>query len=488
MRLTFQGMKKPKSVINLLIAASLVGLTGCQTLGGSQSQSQTASPKQETPTEEQIVQQEAEALAREKAEAERLLEEQRRAAAEAEAKAQAELKGPSLSLRPPEIEPEERIVRIAILLPLSGRYEKIGNDLLKAAYMAVFDQQNTQLRLQPYDTLGTVEGARSATTKALQEGAEVILGPLFSDAVKATRETAAGRVNVVAFSTDVTAAGNGVYLLGLTPQQQIERVMNFAYRQGLSKFAVIAPETPYGDTAVASLMGTTKRLGVFLTDITRYPANLQPGSEELQEIAKDIANYEQRAWQLKQAIKKVEARDDKTSKAELARLKKLDTLGDVNFEALIIPEGGQRVRELAPLLSFYDIDPRKVKFIGTGLWADASLASEPALVGGWFAAPSPEPSRQFLARFESTYGYVPPRISSLAYDALALTGLLATSAGEDKFSKELLEDPDGFAGYNGIFRFLPSGLAERGLAVMTVGQQDLEVLEPAPTSFTPLIN
>ena len=488
MRLTFQGIKRPKAIVNLLIAASLVGLTGCQTLNLGEKSAENTAPKQETLKEDEAAKQEAEAVAREKAEAERLLEEQRRTATEAEAARQAAPKGPSLSLRPPEIEPEARIVRIAILLPLSGKYEKIGNDLLKAAYMAVFDQQNKQLRLQPYDTLGTADGASGAAIKALQEGAEIIVGPLFSDAVKATREAVAGRVNVVAFSTDITAAGNGVYLLGLTPQQQIQRVMNFAYRQGLSKFAVIAPETPYGDTAVASLMDTTKRLGVLLTDVTRYPAQLPPGSDELHAIAKDIANYEPRAWQLRQAIKKVEARGDKASKAELARLKKLDTLGEVSFEALVIPEGGQRLRELAPLLSYYDVDPRKVKYIGTGLWADSSLASEPALIGGWFAAPSPEPSRQFLARFQSTYGYNPPRISSLAYDALALTGLLAQSPEEQKFTKEMLEDPDGFAGYNGIFRFLPSGLAERGLAVMTIGQEDLEVLEPAPTSFTPLIN
>jgi len=395
--------------------------------------------------------------------------------------------GNELTLTKPEA--EKKIIRIAILLPLSGPSQKIGDDLLKAANIALFDHNNALLRLQPYDTKGTAEGAQFAATAALREGAEIILGPLFSASVKAVQPLAAAqKVNVLAFSTDMTAAREGVYLLGLTPHQQIARVLEFAYRQGLANFAILAPQTPYGDTAVASTQTVIRQLGLRLTQVSRYPANLPPGSEELQDIAKRAANYEARNWQLKQELKKLKGRQDAASKARYKKMKKLDTLTGVNFEALIIPEGGQTLRELAPLLSYYDIDPKKVQYIGTGLWADISLTTEPALVGGWFAAPPPAASGQFLARFKSIYGYTPPRISSLAYDAVALAGLLALEDGPDKFSRTNIENPDGFAGYNGIFRFTNTGLAERGLAVMQLGQQDLELLEAAPTSFTPAIN
>ncbi|MBE7635789.1 ABC transporter substrate-binding protein [Sneathiella sp. P13V-1] len=489
MRLKHSQTSKTTKLITSLFMCCLLGLSACQTVDfGGSNQAETPKPVETKKPEPDPKALEAEAMAREKAEAERLLAEQRKAAAEEQARLEAMPKGPSLSLRPPELTPKEQISRIAILLPLTGKYEKVGNDLLKAAYLALFDLRNEQLKLQPYDTKGTAEGALLATRAAIREGAEVILGPLFSDAVKSVRNEAAGRVNVIAFSTDITAAGSGAYLIGLTPQQQIERVMGFAYQQGISKFAVLAPTTPYGQTAVDSVRQTASQLGVFLTHINRYPADLPPGSEELHEYAKEIGNYEERQRQLQLAIKEVEDKEDDVSKAEYKRLKKLDTLGDVPFEAIIIPEGGQRLRELAPLLSYYDIDPLKVKYIGTGLWADRNLSTEPALVGGWFAAPSPEPSRQFLERFKATYGYYPPLISSLAYDAFALTGILASEGGEDKFSKLRLEDPDGFAGYNGIFRLLPNGLAQRGLAVMTIGQSELEVLEPAPDSFTPAIN
>ncbi len=402
-------------------------------------------------------------------------------------KGQFQFPGPQLNR--PDLAPTEKAVRLAILLPLSGPHQKIGNELLNAANMALFDHNNTQLRLQPYDTKGTPEGAREAALAAAREGSEIFMGPLFSESVKAIQPIARqNNINILAFSTDVTAAQEGVYLMGLTVQQQIDRVLEFSYRQGLVNFAVLAPQNAYGDTAVSSIQNTIQRLGLNLTQLSRYPSNLPPGSEELQDIAKIVANYEDRQWRLRQALNQVKGKTDPESKAAYARLSKLDTLGDVNFDALIIPEGGQKLRELAPLLSYYDVDPTKVKFIGTGLWADVSLTTEPSLVGGWFAAPSPEATNQFLARYNSIYGYTPPRIASLAYDALALSGLLARDEGEDKFSTAKLQSAEGFSGYNGIFRFQNSGIAERGLAVMQLGQDNLELLEAAPSTFTPAIN
>ena len=395
----------------------------------------------------------------------------------------------ALSLRPPSLTNEEEAIKIAVLLPLTGQHKNIGNDLLRAAYMALFDHGNKNLHLLPYDTKGSPTGARNAALAATGEGAHIILGPLFSTSVSAVRPiAAANNINVLTFSTDDTVSGDGVYLMGLTAEQQVTRIMEFSYRQGLARFAVLAPQSLYGDAVIRNIQQTSEKLGLEIDKILRYPSNLAPGSEELQLIAKEIANYDARRWQLKQQIKKLEALSDPKSKAQLKRLSKRDTLGQVSFDALIIPEGGQRLLELAPLLSYYDVDPTEVQFIGTGLWADKQLTTEPALVGGWFAAPEPEKSQQFQSRFRKTYGYNPPRIASLAYDAAALAGLLALDSRLDKFSRTALENTIGFAGYNGAFRFLTTGIAQRGLAVMQVGQHELELLEAAPESFEALIN
>jgi branched-chain amino acid transport system substrate-binding protein len=157
-------------------------------------------------------------------------------------------------------------------------------------------------------------------------------------------------------------------------------------------------------------------------------------------------------------------------------------------DAVLLPEGGARLRALAPLLPFFDIDPRAVKFLGTGLWDDAGLGSEPALVGGWYAGPSPEGFADFARRFEQAFGRRPPRLASLAYDATALAGILAKQEDGTMFSEEMLTIPDGFAGYDGIFRFRSDGLVDRGLAVLEIQRRGSRVIDPAPASFQPPVN
>lgn len=380
-------------------------------------------------------------------------------------------------------------VKIAILLPLSGVHQNIGGDLLRAANMALFDLNNPQLQLLPFDTKGTIPGAESAAAEALVAGAELILGPLFSTSVGPVRSLARPRnVNVVTFSTDTTVAGDGVFVMGLTVGQQIQRIMEFSYRQGLLNFAVLAPDSPYGDAVVNNVFTSGDALGLNIDRVMRYPVNVEQGAQDLHEIAKIMGDYALRQKQLEEEIKLYENETDKASEEYVEKLEKMDTFGDVSFDALIIPEGGARLKELAPLLSYYDIDPEVVQFIGTGLWADQSLASEPALVGGWFSAPSPEKAKAFQTRFEQIYQYPPSRIASLAYDATALAGLLALDPPEARFDRVSIENANGFTGYDGIFRFPENGIAERGLAVLEVGQKELLIVEPAPDGFEQLIN
>src|SRR3546814_1140 len=143
------------------------------------------------------------------------------------------------------------------------------------------------------------------------------------------------------------------------------------------------------------------------------------------------------------------------------------------------------LRALAPLLPCFDIDPRAVKFIGTGLWDDASLGSEPALLGGWYAGPAQDGFEAFRKRFEQAFNHRPPRLASLAYDATALVGILAQRGGAAAFSDAVLTSPDGFAGYDGIFRFRADGTVERGLAILEVQRRGSRVIDPAPASFLP---
>ncbi|MCG8440694.1 MAG: ABC transporter substrate-binding protein, partial [Caulobacterales bacterium] len=150
---------------------------------------------------------------------------------------------------------------------------------------------------------------------------------------------------------------------------------------------------------------------------------------------------------------------------------------------VVLPEGGVRLLSLAPLLPYYDVDPRRVQFIGTSLWNDPDVAREPALSRGWFPAPDPEAREAFARRYVTTFGAEPERLAGLSYDAVALIGQLTRGIGPDGLSKETIERPQGFRGAEGLFRFLPDGTSERALAILQVRDGRFIVIDPAPTNF-----
>ena len=152
------------------------------------------------------------------------------------------------------------------------------------------------------------------------------------------------------------------------------------------------------------------------------------------------------------------------------------------FQVVILPEGGDRLRTLAPVLIYQDIDPLLIKFVGTSLWRNDDTVREPALANGWFAGPDPAARERFEQTFEQVYNDTPSRLSGLGYDAASLAALLSRQT--DGFTRAKLEDEDGFLGVDGLFRFRPDGTVERGLAVYTIQRGEFRVLDPAPQIFT----
>lgn len=384
-------------------------------------------------------------------------------------------RGPQL-LPPPGQEP----IRVGLVLPLSGPNAALGQSLLNAATMALFDMGDTRLQLLPKDDEGLPEGAIQAIDSALQEGAQLILGPVFSASVQAIAPIARDRgVNIVAFSTDREVAGNGVYLIGFTPEQQVERLVAFAKSQGLARFAAIVPASPYGTTIETSLQAAASRAGVAVVRVERYASNAQEFSEPVQRLA----DYRRRRDELDALRRDVETQDSDVARRALNRLEERGAIGQAGFDSVLIAEGGERLRAIASLLSFYDVNPNRVRFLGTGLWDDPTLGREPALVGGWYVAPPAEEREQFRTRYERSFGEAPQRLATLAYDATALAAVLARLPGGADFSEKALTNPSGFAGVDGIFRFRPDGVAERGLSVLEVRPRGMRILSKAPETF-----
>jgi len=370
--------------------------------------------------------------------------------------------------------------RVALLLPLSGNYAALGTSMNRAAEMALFDVAGKDFTLMPLDTGGTPEGAQRAAAKAIADGAQLILGPLFATEVTAIRDQArSAHVNVVAFSTDASVAGNGVYLMGFLPRQQVERVVNYAISQGIKRFAVLAPESPYGQAVAADLQQIASAGGAQVTKSAFYGG----GEQDITKTIRDFADYDRRHAAALALRAPYEGKTDAESKRQMARLKKIDTVGDVDYDAVLIPEGGLRLILVGSLLPFFDVDPDKVHFLGTGQWDDPTVWREPTLRGSWFAAAPPSARAKFIGRYKDAYNETPPRIATLAYDAVALAAVLARNQSGPDFTAGALTTPNGFVGLDGIFRFRNEGLIERGLAVLEVEPREPKVVSPSPDSF-----
>lgn len=341
--------------------------------------------------------------------------------------------------------------KVALLLPLTGRAAAVGKALRNAAELALFDIATEDFALAFYDTASDPQTAVGVARNAISEGADMIIGPLFSDSARAVGPVAqAANVPVLSFSNDRSAAGNGVWVLGLLPGEQVERVIRYAAANGYGRIGVLAPSNAYGFEAMQAARDTAARTGATISRMRSYT----PGSSSsLSETVKSFAAG-----------------------------------GEAGYDAVLVPEGGQTILNLAPLMAYYDIDPNKVKYLGTALWADPSLGREPTLVGGWFAAPDPAGRKPFVDRYRSVHGGAPHGLASLAYDAVGLAAVLARQPDGDGFSMETLTQPSGFNGADGLFRLLIDGTNQRGLAILRLTANGFERVDPAPTSFSGAIN
>ena len=372
------------------------------------------------------------------------------------------------------------LIRVAILLPFNSPradIRELSGALYNAAQLALFEFGNADILLMPKAT-GSAPAARQAAVEAISQGADLVLGPLFAEEVSAVAPVArASNVPVVAFSSDVTVAGNGVYLLSFPPDEDVARIVDFAVLNGMNNFAALTPQDDYGNRVAAAFAKSVKDHGAKLTDMVSYPTT---STEAMNAPVQRVAHYNARhSAAVSERAAKKQAGDAEGVKA----LENVDAVGDLPYQAIFVPEGGTRLRALAPLLPYYDVDPRKIKFLGTGLWDDRSLSNEPSLEGGWYTAPPPEAHDQFVMRYAAAYHSTPPRIASLAYDGVSLAVALSAHPAEGRFTAETLTHTDGFAGVDGIFRFLPDGRTERGLAVLEMRPTGPVIVDPAPVSF-----
>jgi branched-chain amino acid transport system substrate-binding protein len=333
-------------------------------------------------------------------------------------------------------------VRVGMILPLtqnSGGANPLGASMRNAAQLAIDGFGAPYITLMIEDDHSSADTAAQAAQAELGAGAQLILGPVFANDVRAASAAAksAGRP-MIAFSTDVTVASPGVYLLSFLIQGYVDRVLQYAVSTGKKSFAIMAPQNEYGNVAAQRFQDMAGNLNVRVVVTARYSAG------QMSTAAGQVAAVQ----------------------------------GQI--DALFIPEQADAMPAVAGALGSANV---KTKFLGTGVWNDARVLKLPQMQGAWFSAPDDSGFDAFAERYKAKFNSDPARLATLSYDAVTLAAALARNGGSDPFNQAALTNISGFNGADGVFRFRADGTNERGLAVMEIDDEAAKVISPAPRSF-----
>jgi branched-chain amino acid transport system substrate-binding protein len=332
-------------------------------------------------------------------------------------------------------------VRVGMVLPLTqgGGPSPIGVSMRNAAQLAINDSGSSSITLMIVDDHSSPDAAAQAAQSELGAGAQLILGPVFANDVRSASAAAksAGRP-MIAFSTDVSVAAPGVYLLSFLIQGYVDRVLQYAVSTGKKSFAIMAPQNDYGNVAAQRFQDTAGNLNVQVVVTARY------ASGQMATAAQQVA------------------------------------AAQGQIDALFIPEQADAMPAVAAALGSASV---KSQFLGTGVWNDPRVLKLPQLQGAWFSAPDNSGFDAFAQRYKAKFNSDPARLATLAYDAVTLAAALAQGGSPNPYNQAALTNISGFNGADGVFRFRADGSNERGLAVMEIAEDGAKVISPAPRSF-----
>ena len=342
-------------------------------------------------------------------------------------------------------------VQVALLIPSgSGQAqdELFGQNLENAARLAMADLSGVTIDLRVYRTGGSPAQAAALARQAVDEGAQVILGPFYSEEANAAGVAVApSGVNVLAFSNNAAIAGGNVFVLGQTFDNTARRLAGYAVRNGKGNLLIVHDRNVAGEVGKTAIERGVAAAGGSVVGVSSYEFS-QNG---IVQAARGIVSTARSAG------------------ADAIFLT-ADTAGALPLLSQLLIDNG--------------IDRTTTQFIGLTRWdIPAATLALPGVQGGWFAMPDPGLQAQFQSRYTAAYGNGPSAVAGLAYDGIAAIGALARSSNGAPITREALIQPAGLAGVSGIFRFLPNGTHERGLAVAQIRDAQVVVIDPAPRNF-----
>lgn len=358
---------------------------------------------------------------------------------------------------------------VAILAPLSGARAGIGRQLVQAAQLALSAPGSPTLAEQ--DTAGTPQGAAAAAHTAIGSGARLILGPLTAPEVAAVAPVArSAGIPILAFSNDSAVGASGVWPLGISPAQQVRRVISAASEAGHAQTAALLPEDAFGHAMADALNQVASQRGLPPPSIRFHGS----GMNAINQAVRSLSDYQSRWGPIQEQIRAARAEGSSEGRRRADQLSK-SALPPPPFDTLLLADTGESLAEIAAVLPYYFVGPPAVQLLGPALWAEPRSGSKD-IRGAWFAAPDPAAREPFVQAFTARYGAAPPTVADVAYDAASVARVAAAQG------PATLTNPAGFNGADGWVALLADGEVRRGLALFQVESGGPRLIQPGPTS------
>lgn len=337
---------------------------------------------------------------------------------------------------------------VALLLPFSGASREVGKSIMDAAKLALFDLKAQNVVLKPYDTGVDANQVISQAENAIRDGAEVFLGPVFSQSTRSIMAMAQqANIPVLSLSNTPEIANHGIYPLGFNPGAQTQHLKDYLVSQGHKKIAILAPTSRYAQLAVESLKQASSKASI--TREVFYDRSTQNFDEHIRSLLGVAPGFTPNPKEI--------------------------------MDAIFIPDRPEKISLIVQALSHYGVDLKKTKIFGPDILKEANASKDPFLKGVLFAAPDSVEREKFRKRFLDTYRYEPSEIATIAYDMVAM---IASFSKEGlKVSNEALTQPEGFNGIDGLFRLDAQGNVEREYAIYEVDQGSNRILVPPSRRF-----
>tara|TARA_A100001011_G_scaffold400844_1_gene519753 strand:- start:2941 stop:4401 length:1461 start_codon:yes stop_codon:yes gene_type:complete len=361
-------------------------------------------------------------------------------------------------------------IKVGVMLPLSGVRQDVGNLILNAIEMAIFQTEDNKLELIIKDTEAKPEKAKSVFFELINEGVSIVIGPLFSKSLAAIQSSVqASKVNVFALTNNINLAKQGIWVFGVDPQAQTKKVLEFALEKGSKKIAALLPKNAYGLLLFDTISKFSKENLIEIKEVEFYEFSIENQRKASQKISKGFDQYQEKLNQLK------EQEDNST-------IDKNKLLIEKPFDSVFIAAAGQNLTILSSQLQYNNVDPKLVQYLGISSWENNSILTEPALEGGVFVTTSQLYQDKIKLIYKNSFNKEMPNIAMIAYDIVALLDSLEYT--ENIININNLINEEGYIGLRGLFRLKNNGIVERTFQLKQVKNKRFSTFKKAITQFS----